>query len=295
MSERGVFAVDRGVFEHPMFAPEPFTEREAWLWMVGAAAWRACKVRVGRATIDIVRGQLAFATRFMASRWKWSEARVRRFLKRLQSDAMVSIQTTRESTLITICNYDKYAFGRRTDDAQIDAPNDTTSTHPRRKEEEPKNLRTEDSEANASAADAAPAGQPVYSDSRHELWGEGVAILRQLGEPAKSARSNIGRWLKSSRDDAATVLGAIQRARDNRVIDPIPWITQALRTDANGQSPYQVRTAGAAGRQATGQDAILTGMGNLAARVRDRIAAEERERDLADRGDAAGVTDPRLI
>lgn len=46
MSERGVFAVDRGVWDHPMFADEPFTEREAWLWMVSAAAWMSKRVRV---------------------------------------------------------------------------------------------------------------------------------------------------------------------------------------------------------------------------------------------------------
>jgi hypothetical protein len=31
MTTRGFFAVDRGVFDHPAFAPEPFTECQAWL------------------------------------------------------------------------------------------------------------------------------------------------------------------------------------------------------------------------------------------------------------------------
>jgi uncharacterized protein YdaU (DUF1376 family) len=82
------------------------------------------------------------------------------------------------------------------------------------------------SAASASASAAKP--PPVYTDSRHELWGEGVAILTQLGTPERSARANIGRWLKHQRDDAQAVLGAIQRARDHRIIDPIPWITRAL-------------------------------------------------------------------
>jgi uncharacterized protein YdaU (DUF1376 family) len=91
-----------------------------------------------------------------------------------------------------------------------------------------------DSEANASAADAAPAKHPVYTDSRHELWGEGIPILEQLGISERSARSNIGRWLKDTADDAQAVLGAIQRARDSRAHNAIPWITNALRTP-NGQ------------------------------------------------------------
>jgi uncharacterized protein YdaU (DUF1376 family) len=72
--------------------------------------------------------------------------------------------------------------------------------------------------------------KPIYSDSRHELWGEGVPILMQLGLTERNARACIGRWLKDTRNDDASVLGAIQRARDHRVIDPVPWITRGLAT-----------------------------------------------------------------
>jgi hypothetical protein len=65
MSEHGVFAVHRGVFNHPFFAREPFTEREAWMWLIAAAAWKATQVRVGRNIIALKRSQLAFSTRFL--------------------------------------------------------------------------------------------------------------------------------------------------------------------------------------------------------------------------------------
>lgn len=66
----GVFAVARNLFEHPKFAPEPFTEREAWIWLIREAAWRKRTVRVGKKVCDLERGQLASTTRFMASKWK---------------------------------------------------------------------------------------------------------------------------------------------------------------------------------------------------------------------------------
>ncbi len=33
MSSKGVFGVDRDVFDNPVFKKEPFTEREAWIWL----------------------------------------------------------------------------------------------------------------------------------------------------------------------------------------------------------------------------------------------------------------------
>jgi hypothetical protein len=39
MSARGFFAIDRGVWDHPLFAREKFSEREAWFWLISSAAW----------------------------------------------------------------------------------------------------------------------------------------------------------------------------------------------------------------------------------------------------------------
>lgn len=79
----------------------------------------------------------------------------------------------------------------------------------------------------------APPLSPVYTDARHELWGEGKPILLELGVPERQCGQLIGRWLKTTGDDCAGVLDAIQRAREARPHDPIPWITRALPTKAN--------------------------------------------------------------
>lgn len=231
MAERGVFAIDRAVFDHPIFAPEPYTEREAWLWMIGAAAWKPMRVRVGRAPIELARGQLAFATRFLATKWRWSEARVRRFLKRLEIDAMIVTQTTHQATLITLCNYDKFAFGRRTDDAPSDAQTDAQATRSRRKEEEPNNSK-KDTEAIASDAAASP---PVVVDPRADLFNRGRLIVERItGKTPDSARALIGRFLKLANDEAVAVLGAIEDAERIKIIDPVPWINRALGQRARG-------------------------------------------------------------
>ncbi|MER9206857.1 hypothetical protein [Mesorhizobium sp. M0771] len=62
----GVFAVSRDIFEHHFFAAEPFTEREAWVWLIREAAWKARRVRVKDGMVALKRGQLASSVRFMA-------------------------------------------------------------------------------------------------------------------------------------------------------------------------------------------------------------------------------------
>ena len=101
---KGLFLVDRGVFSHPMFNDAPFTEREAWLWLVSEAAWRDRRVRTKRGMISIKRGQLTASVRFMADIWKWSKSRVGRFLQMLEQEMMIGTENGTGQLIVTICN-----------------------------------------------------------------------------------------------------------------------------------------------------------------------------------------------
>jgi uncharacterized protein YdaU (DUF1376 family) len=116
---------------------------------------------------------------------------------------------------------------------------------------------------------------PVYADSKHELWGEGTAILVQLGTKEKLARQMIGLWLRDTGDDAATVLAAIQRARDHRVNGPIPWVTRALQTGRSGNGRRDEQsTVASAGRLV---EAIRGGEATLSERPSILRAAGEND------------------
>jgi hypothetical protein len=108
VSERGVFAVDRGLFDHPAFAKEPFTEREAWIWLIKEAAWKDRAVRAGTSVIKLKRGECAHSYRFMADIWQWSKSRVERFVNRLKTETLVMTRNGTGVTVITICKYDEY-------------------------------------------------------------------------------------------------------------------------------------------------------------------------------------------
>lgn len=113
MTERGTIVIDRGLFGHSRFADEPFTEREAWAWLIAEAAFRPHCRRVGTVRVELKRGQLAHSTRYMAEAWQWPQSNVRRFLARLaeydgSDEPLIELDVGSGVTVVTIRKYNDY-------------------------------------------------------------------------------------------------------------------------------------------------------------------------------------------
>lgn len=104
----GVFAVSRAIWDDPDFANEPLTQREAFLWLLGAAAWKDRKVRVNSTTIELRRGEFCFAIRFLAEKWQWSKSRVARYLDMLQKRDIIRYTERDKLKVYSIKNYNEY-------------------------------------------------------------------------------------------------------------------------------------------------------------------------------------------
>lgn len=176
MSELGVFAVDRAVFSHPLLTTgEPFSRREAWLWLISEAAWKPRKVgRIG-AVIELERGQLAHSVRFIADAWGWSKSSVDRFLTRLKTGTMIGTSTGTGLLVITICNYDAYQrLGLPDRDSNRDAERDTSGTAAG----QTRNIQSIKEEDMSEPAGGSDAPKPktekrarvVYTPEYEELW-----------------------------------------------------------------------------------------------------------------------------
>ena len=123
----GVYGVDRGVWDHPLFRErKAFSRREAWLWLLSEAAWKPRRVRMTGVTMTLARGQIAHSLRFMATAWGWEKTKVERFFEALKTETMIATDTATGHTITTICNYDKYqAVGLP--DATADATPEATA------------------------------------------------------------------------------------------------------------------------------------------------------------------------
>lgn len=105
----GYIIVERGIFDHPLFASEkPFSKLEAWMWLISNANYQIGTFRNGNTVHQIPRGSIATRYRSLAREWKWSTNRVLRETQTWQKQNMIETQTEQGYLLITICNYDKY-------------------------------------------------------------------------------------------------------------------------------------------------------------------------------------------
>lgn len=194
MSERGVFAVDRGIFEHPKFkeAKQPLSKLEAWMWLLSSAAWKPHTRRVSGRSFELKRGQLVASTRYMAERWRWSEAKVRRFLDLLKTDADTDAEIDAVAdagvTVITIRKYDQYqrvSLPRDADtDADIGAKPDAVATQERRNKEDIQDK--EDILGGVRASKILPVvadGWPA--DYREQFWAK---FPNKVGKPKALAK-----------------------------------------------------------------------------------------------------------
>jgi hypothetical protein len=119
MSERGFIALARGILDHPIVGVrKPYSDLEAWLWMLLEAAWKPKRIRVDggrtRMVVTLERGQLSHSRSYIAEAGGWTEKSVRCFLSRLECDQQIKRghfggqQKAKGQTLITICNYELY-------------------------------------------------------------------------------------------------------------------------------------------------------------------------------------------
>lgn len=212
MTERGVFAVHRGWFDHPVFAREKFTEREAWAWLISEASWKKRTRRIGdKFIVDLERGQLAASLRHLAEVWQWTKGKVEWFLKKLKSQDMVQTDNKTGICIITICNYDKYQRVSLPDRTANETPNRTATGQQQDNTEDIKTLNT-------TAAGDAPPPMSNLPDwfTPSDLVLDAMGIDKDFRGSWSSQRPRLQVWL-SKWDLERDILPTVQRLMATRL------------------------------------------------------------------------------
>lgn len=104
----GWIKLHRSLEHSKLWLSEPFTRGQAWVDILILANHKGGHIRVSGQRIDIARGECGWSEANLAIRWRWSRGKVRRFINELECDQMLTKKTNTRTTILTICNYDKY-------------------------------------------------------------------------------------------------------------------------------------------------------------------------------------------
>jgi hypothetical protein len=161
------YKMERGWMESGFFGEAPYSDREAWCWMIEEAAYEPTVVPVNGEPVTLQRGQFSASIRFMAEKFQWSKDRVTRFMNRLTKWEMVSTDTSTGQNLVTICNYSKYQDTKdSTKDRVKDRPKDDPKDAPKDKQEELKEIKKD------------------IGDFPEETWNDFLAMRKKIGKAA---------------------------------------------------------------------------------------------------------------
>lgn len=253
----GSVRIARTIWEDPAFKDEPFTEREAFIWLTMEASFKP-REKMG---VSLARGQLAGSLRFFAKAWGWQEPRVRRYFDRLENRRMITRVADAGITVVTICNYDKDQGGKRV----ADAADPASPTHHRRiidaNENKGKEGEIRKKDDDESAREALPdsgdgvAGPPSFF--------EAVLAAARLdpddlppGWEGPAAQAEVDRWAEIAPElTPALILAEVAKQRA-RFVDQIPGRPKAFeggltRLAARLAAPPPTPAAGAPPRPPT--------------------------------------------
>ncbi|MGV2975660.1 hypothetical protein AB1P65_09405 [Roseibium alexandrii] len=139
---------------------------------------------------------------------------LRTVFSKLKATGELTVKTHPKYSVVSITNWEKYQG--------IDRQASPEVTGERQASDRRATTSKEDN-------NTIPNGIDTPGDVRGILFQDGLASLkRQTGQPDRTCRGIIGKWLKASDDDCAKVLTAINQAEADRVFDPVAWITKAV-------------------------------------------------------------------
>jgi len=193
----GYVKLYRALSESDLWLAEPFTKGQAWVDLILAANFRDRVAYISGQEIPVNRGQLAWSEVTLSKRWKWSRGKVRRFLKLLKNDAKITQQSEQYTSLITICNYEKFQTDGTAGGTGYGTPNGTPNGTQEEKGNKVKNNTpsSDDDRSGEEAAKPPKKPEPEYqaiTDIYNEMLGEFLPEVVKINKKRKSMIS--ARW-----------------------------------------------------------------------------------------------------
>lgn len=114
----GFINLHRTLLDSMIFSSQ--TGLKIWIWLLLKASYKkryvSLKIGKGETTVTIERGQLLFGRYKAEEELCIDGSTIYRWIKKLEENGMILIQSSNQYSIITICNYDTYQSGNTNDE-----------------------------------------------------------------------------------------------------------------------------------------------------------------------------------
>ena len=125
----GWISLHRKILENPILnRSRVYSNFEAWIWLLLKANHKDNKFMLGTELVKVKKGSMITSQKKLCRQFRWGSTKLRNFLKVLQKDKMLLLETNTQSTHITICNYDTYQDKQITNKMQTTHAQHTDNT-----------------------------------------------------------------------------------------------------------------------------------------------------------------------
>ena len=105
---QGYIRLHRKIQDCWVWDDRPYSKGQAWIDLLLLANYKDRKEPYGNEIRNFQRGTVNLSQMQLANRWGWDRRTVKRFLMLLESDNMITQESTTHGTTITLVNYDKF-------------------------------------------------------------------------------------------------------------------------------------------------------------------------------------------
>ncbi|MCH7963739.1 MAG: hypothetical protein IH852_07355 [Bacteroidetes bacterium] len=117
--KKGWISIHRELTEHWLWEDKPFSNGQAFIDMLLECNHKSKEVRIGNEIVYCNRGESIKSLDTWAKRWGWNKSRVRRFLKLLEKANTIETKKARNTTYLSICNYDNYQGNQNENETKV--------------------------------------------------------------------------------------------------------------------------------------------------------------------------------
>lgn len=104
----GWIKLHRSIKDHWLFSFKHPDKALAWIDLIVSASFEDHRIMINGRFQEIKRGEVAMSQITLQKRWRWSQNKVKRFLKLLENDGMIELKTNELTTIIKILNYNDF-------------------------------------------------------------------------------------------------------------------------------------------------------------------------------------------